>query len=166
PIFAKDILVVGPQGVGLLYSAPAIGSLAAGFFLSLLPVPKKQGILLLCGVCIYGIATVFFGISHAFLLSLVMLALVGAGDMVSAVIRNTIRQLETPDSLRGRMIAINMNFFVGGPYLGDVEAGVTASWWGAPISVVVGGVATILFTLGVAYAVPKLRKYTAEQLSV
>lgn len=166
PIFAKDILSVGPQGVGLLYSAPAIGSLVSGLFLALLPVPKKQGLLLLIGVSIYGLATVCFGISQVFILSLVMLALAGAGDMISAVIRNTVRQLETPDELRGRMVAINMNFFVGGPYLGDMEAGITAHWWGAPTSVVIGGIATILFTMVVTLAVPTLRKYTAEELQV
>jgi len=166
PIFARDILRVGPQGVGLLYAAPAIGALLSGLLLSLFHNPKHQGRVLLGAVVVYGMAIVGFGFSRIFLLSLFFLGLSGAGDMVSAVIRNTVRQMKTPDYLRGRMTAINMNFFMGGPYLGDLEAGITAHWWGAPGSVIVGGIGTIVFTLLVALVVPKLREYTADQLAV
>lgn len=166
PIFAKDILQVGPQGLGFLYSAPAVGSVLAGFIIASRHHIKKQGLFLLIGVCIYGIATVLFGTSKIFLLSLIFLAISGVGDTMSAVIRNTIRQLLTPDHLRGRMTAINMNFFVGGPFLGETEAGITANLFGAPASVVLGGVATVVLTVLVAIFVPKMRKYESEAISV
>lgn len=159
PIFAKDVLGTGARGLGLLFAAPAIGSVVAGLAFSLIKHIEHQGRLLIFGVVLYGIATLGFGLSNSFYLSFFFLSLTGLGDMISAILRNTIRQLLTPDHLRGRMVSINMIFFTGGPYLGEVEAGFLAALIGAPFSVAIGGVFTIIFTLVVAKVVPSLRRY-------
>ncbi len=163
PIFAKDTLGVGAKGLGILYAAPAIGALLTGTLLAGLHTLSRLGKILLAGVLLYGVATVGFGFSHIFLLSLFFLMLIGAGDMVSTVIRNSIRQLVTPDHLRGRMVSINMIFFTGGPYLGGAEAGFLAALLGAPLSVVVGGVGTILSAILVGIFVPVLRRYDTHK---
>lgn len=163
PIFAQDILQTGPKGLGLLYAAPSVGGVVAGIIISSLGNIGKQGKLLIAGVLLYGTATIAFGLSKSFALSLFFLALVGAGDMLSTVIRNTIRQVLTPDALRGRMVSINMIFFAGGPQLGEVEAGFLAAAIGTPISVAVGGIATIILTATVAMLVPKLWRYEKHQ---
>ncbi len=159
PIFARDILRVGPQGFGLLYSAEAIGSLVAGLAMSLIVDVRHKGRLLLWSVGLYGVATILFGVSSSYALSLIMLAAVGAGDSVSTVLRQTIRQLVTPDYIRGRMNSVNMVFFMGGPQLGNLEAGIVASLFGAPLAVVTGGVATILVVGWTAWRYPRLRRY-------
>lgn len=164
PIFAKDILAVGPQGLGLLYAAPSLGAVIAGIIISSLGHFKHQGKILLSAVALYGLATILFGISKSFYLSLFFLFLAGIGDVVSTIIRNTIRQLTTPDYLRGRMVSINMIFFMGGPQLGEIEAGLLAAAVGSPISVVVGGAGTIIATLILSILVPKLRKYQGDEL--
>jgi MFS family permease len=107
----------------------------------------------------YGLATVLFGVSRSFWLTFACLALTGATDTVSMVIRNVIRQLETPDRLRGRMTGINMVFFVGGPQLGELEAGVVANWRGAPFSVITGGIGCLIATAWVAATTPRLWRY-------
>ncbi len=160
PIFAQDVLHVGAKGYGWLYAAPAAGALVT----SAIMVPaigriEKRGATLLLAVVAYGAATVVFGASRSFWVALVALAATGAADTVSMVIRNVIRQLETPDRLRGRMTGVNMVFFMGGPQLGELEAGLVAQWKGAPFSVVTGGIACILATAWVAGATPSLRKY-------
>jgi MFS family permease len=160
PLFAEEILRVGPQGVGLLFAAPSVGALTASIILSLRGAGKRQGPLLLWAVVIYGLCTLVFGLSTSFWLSLLMLAGTGAADTASMVVRGTIRNLETPDELRGRMIAVNMLFFAGGPQLGEFEAGVAARIFGGPLSVALGGLACILMTGGIAAAVPELRRYT------
>ncbi len=159
PIFAKDILRVGPEGMGLLFAAPAIGAAFAGFAVAHAGSVKKQGVILLTGVGIYAIATIMFGFSHSFIISFIALLFVGAGDSVSVIIRQTLRQLETPDNLRGRMSSINMIFSFGGPQLGEFEAGLLAVAFGAPISVVIGGSATLIVVLILAKYIPALRKY-------
>ncbi len=159
PIFARDILHVGATGLGLLGSADAVGALIAGSVLAAVGNLKRQGVVLLVAIGCYGIATVLYGASQWFLLSLLFLGLVGASDMVSTILRNTIRQLATPDHLRGRMTSVNMMFFMGGPQLGELEAGVLAALVGAPLSVISGGVATLLFVALTAWAVPQLRNY-------
>jgi MFS family permease len=167
PIFASDILRVGPQGLGILYAAPPLGAIIAGMILSYYHGKiSHQGKLLLSGVFVYGLFTLLFGFSKSFILSLIFLMLSGIGDMVSTVIRNTIRQLMTPDHIRGRMVAINMIFFMGGPQLGEVEAGITAGIFGAPISVVIGGIGTIIAALIVTYFVPQVKKYQGHELVV
>ena len=163
PIFAQDILHVGAKGYGWLYAAPAAGALA----MSAVMVPlneriERRGPTLLWAVAGYGLATVVFGLSRSFWLTFACLALTGATDTVSMVIRNIIRQLETPDRLRGRMTGVNMVFFQGGPQLGELEAGAVASWFGAPFSVVSGGVGCLACTLWLAAATPALRHYRRE----
>jgi MFS family permease len=160
PIFAQDILHVGARGYGWLYAAPAAGALAA----SAIMVPaidriERRGRTLLVAVFVYGVATALFGISRSFWITFACLAVVGASDTVSMVIRNVIRQLETPDRLRGRMTGVNMVFFMGGPQLGELEAGLVAQWKGAPFSVVTGGLGCLLATAWVALATPELRAY-------
>lgn len=164
PIFAKDILKVGPQGMGILYAAASIGAVSAGLFVSSLGHIKHQGKILLTAVSIYGLATIFFGLSKSFYLSILFLFLTGAGDVISTIIRNTIRQLATPDHIRGRMVSINMIFFMGGPQLGETEAGITAAMLGAPFSVVLGGVGTLAAVGLLALLIPKLRNYQGDEL--
>lgn len=166
PIFAKDILSVGPKGLGILYAAPALGAVIAGFIVSSLGHLKNQGKILLGAVILYGLATIFFGISRSFYLSLIFLFLTGVGDVVSTIIRNTIRQLTTPDYLRGRMVSINMIFFMGGPQLGEAEAGLAAAAFGAPVSVVIGGVGTIVAASLLAFLIPKLRNYKGGEVLI
>jgi MFS family permease len=139
PIFARERLDVGAHGYGLLASAPAIGSVITAFVMARLGTLQHEGRLVVASVAVYGVATAAFGVSTAFWFSLVMLAVTGAADTVSTVLRQTIRQLVTPNHLRGRMTSINMMFFMGGPQLGELEAGILAALIKAPLSVVVGG---------------------------
>ena len=120
---------------------------------------SRRGPTLLWAVGGYGLATVVFGISRSFWMTFVCLALIGASDTVSMVIRNIIRQLETPDRLRGRMAGVNMVFFVGGPQLGEFEAGLVANWLGATFSVISGGIGCLVATIWVAATTPALRHY-------
>lgn len=163
PIFAKDILKVGPQGLGLLYSAGSIGAVIGGIYLAHNHNLRRQGLILLLSIGLYGAATIIFGISRFFALSFFALLLVGMGDGVSTIIRNTIRQLETPDYIRGRMASVNMIFYVGGPQLGDFEAGALASLLGAPLSVVIGGVGTIIVVGWMTLKLSTLRNYDRHQ---
>ncbi len=162
PIFAQDILHVGPEGLGILYGAESVGALIAGVAVARRGNIKRQGLVLLCAVASYGIATAFYGASQLFALSFFFLALVGASDTVSTILRNTIRQLSTPDHLRGRMTSVNMIFFMGGPQLGNFEAGVVAALLGAPLSVITGGVATVIVVGLIAWLIPQLRNYTGQ----
>jgi MFS family permease len=139
PIFARERLDVGAHGYGFLAAAPAIGSVITAFAMARLGTFQRQGRLVVASVAVYGVATAAFGVSTVFWFSLLMLAVTGAADTVSTVLRQTIRQLVTPNYLRGRMTSINMMFFMGGPQLGELEAGVLAALIGAPLSVVVGG---------------------------
>ncbi len=116
--------------------------------------------MLLISVAVYGVATALFGLSTTFFLSYFFFALTGAGDTVSTVIRGTIRQLRTPDRLRGRMTSVNMIFFTGGPQLGELEAGLVAAAFGAPAAIVSGGILTVLLTGWIAWKYPRLREYT------
>lgn len=159
PIMAGDILGVGAAGYGLLATAQPIGALLVGLIMSLRSEMKRQGLILLLSVAVYGLATAIFGVSTSFALSYFMFALTGAGDTVSMVIRGTIRQLMTPDELRGRMVSVNMMFFMGGPQLGELEAGLVASLFGAPFAIFSGGLATVLLTAWVAWRYPSIRRY-------
>lgn len=163
PIFAKDILAVGPQGLGFLYAAPALGAVTTGLILSSFHNTKNQGKLLIVAVCMYGVATILFGLSTSWYFSLFFLALTGVADIISAIIRNTIRQLATPNHIRGRMVSINMIFFMGGPQLGEVEAGLVAGMFNAPFAVVTGGIATLITTAAIVYLVPQLRHYKGHE---
>jgi MFS family permease len=164
PIFAQDVLHVGAKGYGWLYAAPAIGALVTSAALvPLTQTIRRRGVTLLWAVGGYGLATVIFGLSRSFWLTFACLAMTGATDTVSMVIRNIIRQLETPDRLRGRMTGVNMLFFMGGPQLGELEAGVVADWVGAPFSVVSGGLGCLLCTGVVAATTPDLRHEEARE---
>jgi MFS family permease len=163
PIFAQDILRVGARGYGLLSAAPSVGALLTSVALvPLIDRIDRRGASMLWAVVGYGLATVVFGFSRSFALTFLCLALTGATDTVSMVIRNIIRQLNTPDAMRGRMTGVNMIFFMGGPQLGELEAGLVAGALGAPFSVVSGGVACVLATAWVAWRTPALRAYRRE----
>jgi MFS family permease len=162
PIFAQDILRVGPTGYGYLYAAPAVGAMLTSAAMVVLTTRiERRGPVLLWAVGLYGAATVGFGFSRTFWLTFAFLALTGAADTVSMVFRNIIRQLETPDRLRGRMVGVNMVFFIGGPQLGEMEAGLVANWFGAPFSVITGGIGCLIAVAWVAAITPELRHYRA-----
>jgi MFS family permease len=160
PIFAQDILHVGATGYGWLYAAPAVGAALAGVIMAYaIERINRRGAVLLWAVAVYGVATVVFGVSATFWLTLLCLACVGAADTVSTVIRNVVRQMETPDELRGRMTGVNMIFFMGGPQLGEFEAGLAAQFFGAVFSVVSGGIGCLAATGWVAAKETALRRY-------
>lgn len=166
PIFAQDILQVGARGYGWLYAAPACGAVmmsAAMVFLT--SRIKRRGPVLLWAIGLYGLATVIFGLSRSFWITFAALALTGTADTISMVIRNIVRQLETPDRLRGRMVGVNMVFFVGGPQLGELEAGTVANWLGAPFSVISGGVGCLVAVACIAATTPQLRRYQAPPVT-
>ena len=144
PMFAKDILHVGPWGLGLLRGAPAAGALLMSAYLARWPLQRKVGRTLLVAVAVYGVCMIVFGGSSSFLLSMVALAVSGAADMVNVVIRQTLVQLETPDAMRGRVSAVNSVFIGASNQLGEFESGVTAAWLGPVASVVLGGFGTVL----------------------
>jgi MFS family permease len=147
PMFAKDILHVGPWGLGLLRAAPAVGALVASFALAVWPITRRAGPKMLSAVAVYGLATIVFGLSSAFWLSLGALALTGAADMVSVVVRQSLVQLETPDDMRGRVSAVNSVFIGASNQLGEFESGATAALLGPVGSVVLGGAGSIAIAL-------------------
>jgi MFS family permease len=160
PIFAQDVLHVGARGYGWLYAAPSVGAVLMSFVMvRSIERIEHRGIVLLWAVCAYGAATIVFGLSRSFLLTFLCLAVTGAADTISMVLRNVIRQLGTPDHLRGRMTGINMVFFQGGPQLGELEAGAVAQWIGARGSVVTGGIGCLIATAWIAVRTPALRQY-------
>jgi MFS family permease len=160
PIFAQDILQVGPQAYGWLYAASSVGALIAGVLMvRWIERIRRRGLVLFTAVFGYGLATIVFGLSRSYWITFLCLAMVGASDTISTVLRNVIRQLSTPDSLRGRMTSVNMLFFMGGPQLGELEAGLVAQAFGAPLSVVSGGILCIAATGWIAARTPELRKY-------
>ena len=159
PIYARDILAVGPRGLGLLYAASAVGSLLSAVGFSFIAGVRRAGLWIFGGVTVYGVATVLFAESRMFWLSVVLLAAGGAGDTISAILRGTINQLATPDDLRSRMASINSIFTNTGPPLGQFESGVVAAWFGAPMSALSGGVATLALLALVAAAFPAVRRF-------
>ena len=162
PIFAKDILKVGAQGYGFLAAAPAGGAIITGLVMARLGTLKRQGLLVIVSIAVFGAATIAFGLSRVFWLSLLMLAITGAADTISTILRQTIRQLATPNRLRGRMTSINMIFFMGGPQLGEVEAGTVAALIGAPLSVVTGGAACLIAAAIALGTAKNLRRYDVK----
>jgi len=165
PIFAQDVLHVGARGYGWLYAAPAAGAvLTSAVMIRGVDLITHRGRFLVGSVIVYGLATVVFGLSTMFWLTFACLAVTGAADTVSMIFRNLIRQLETPDYLRGRMIGVNMVFFTGGPQLGELEAGLVANWLGPVASVVTGGIGCILATTWIAARTPALRRYRTAAL--
>jgi len=159
PIFAKERLHVDARGYGLLAAAPAIGSVITALAMARIGTFRREGRLVVVSVAVFGVATALFGISTVFVFSLLMLAITGAADTVSTVLRQTIRQLVTPNHVRGRMTAINMMFFMGGPQLGELEAGSLAYLIGAPLSVVVGGLGSLVCACIAAVKSKNLMEY-------
>lgn len=163
PIYATDILHAGPRGLGLLRAMPALGALVVSLIMTVRPVKRDAGKLMLLCVGIYGVATVVFGISRTIWISLLALVIVGASDMISVVIRASILQLATPPEMRGRVSAVNWLFVGASNEFGGFESGVTAQWWGAVRAVVIGGIGSLIVT-GLAGALfPALRN--ADTLS-
>jgi MFS family permease len=144
PIFARDVLNVGAIKYGWLSAAQSIGAMAAAVIISQMAEIRRQGPVFLVSVVAFGLATIGFGLARTFVLAMLALVFVGASDSVSTIIRNTIRQLQTPDYIRGRMTSVNQIFFMGGPQLGEVEAGTVAQFFGAPFAVITGGIGCIL----------------------
>jgi MFS family permease len=159
PIFARDVLGVGAVAYGWLSAAQAIGALLVGVVMSQLDTIRRQGPVLLLSVVLYGLATVVFGLARAVPLAMVALIVAGGADAVSTIIRNTIRQLSTPDHIRGRMTSVNQIFFQGGPQLGEVEAGAVAQLLGAPAAIVSGGIGCLAAVAWIARRWPDVARY-------
>ncbi|WP_206956665.1 MFS transporter [Trinickia acidisoli] len=147
PIFARDVLHVGSWGLGLLRSAPAVGALVVSLYLAHHPIERRAGKMMLASVALYGVSTLIFGLSRSFALSCAALALTGAFDMVSVVVRQSLIQLDTPNDMRGRVSAVNSIFIGASNQLGEFESGVTAGWFGAVPSVLIGATGTVLIVL-------------------
>jgi len=166
PIFADQVLKVGAFGFGWLRAAPALGALAGSLYTSIKPIPARKGRVFLWAVAAYGLATLVFGLSRSYLLTFVALAAGGLADLVSTVVRQIVRQTITPDAMRGRMTSVNMIFFMGGPQLGELEAGLVASLFasaaiGATVSVASGGIATVLVAALCAWKAKVVRDYVS-----
>jgi len=147
PIYARDILVTGPWGLGLLRSAPAVGALAMSVFLTRHPPERRAGLTMFGAVATFGIATIVFAVSTSFLLSLGVLVVLGAADVISVVIRHSLVQIGTPDEMRGRVSAVNSIFIGTSNQLGEFESGVTAALFGVVPAVVIGGAGTIVVVM-------------------
>ena len=158
PIYAKDILHVGPTGLGWLRAAPSVGAVAISIVITHAPPFRKAGRTLLWSVAGFGVATVIFGVSRSFWLSLLMLAMLGGLDNISVVIRSTLLLTRTPDALRGRIAAVNSIFIGASNQLGSFESGLAAQFFGPIIAVAGGGVGTILVVLCIALLWPQMRR--------
>jgi len=163
PIVARDVLHVGVVQYGWLSAAGSAGAVLAALAVSQVQELKKQGALFMGAVVVFGAATILFGLSRFFVLAWCALAITGAADSVSTIIRNTIRQIRTPDELRGRMTSVNQIFFQGGPQLGEIEAGLVAQFFGAPFAIISGGIGCILGVLWISRKWPQLTKYSGEE---
>jgi MFS family permease len=157
PVYARDILHLGPWALGALRAAPAAGAAVTGVVLAFRPIERRAGAKMYAGVAAFGVGTVAFGLSRSFALSLAALVLIGAADMVSVFVRSALVQLATPDAMRGRVSAVNMVFIGASNELGEFESGVTAQWLGAVPSVVVGGIGTLLVVAIWVWRFPRLR---------
>ncbi|HET8705776.1 MAG TPA: MFS transporter [Pseudomonadales bacterium] len=158
PIYARDILNIGPWGLGILRSSPAVGALLMSVYLTYRPIERRTGPIMFAAVAVFGVATILFGVSKSFWLSLAALFVLGAADMISVVIRSSLVQLETPDEMRGRVSAVNFLFIGTSNQLGEFESGITAAWWGAPMAVMVGGVGTLLVVASWVFLFPALAR--------
>lgn len=165
PFVARDILHVTEIEYGWLASAQSIGAVATGLFLSQRVHIHRQGLLLLGSVVVFGLATMAFGMSQVIWLTFFTLAIVGASDSVSTIIRNTVRQMQTPDVMRGRMVSINQIFFQGGPQLGEIEAGLVAQGFGVPAAIITGGLGCIAAVGLIQWRWPQLGRYKGEEPS-
>jgi hypothetical protein len=156
-VYARDVLGLGPVALGVLRSAPGAGAAVTGIALAFAPVERRAGAKMLVCVALFGVATVVFGLSRSFALSLAALTVAGAADMVSVFVRSAVVQLATPDAMRGRVSAVNMVFIGASNELGEFESGLTAQWLGAVPAVVVGGIGTLVVVALWAVLFPKLR---------
>src|SRR6185436_3269879 len=163
PIIARDVLHVGVVEYGWLSASPSVGAVLAALVISQIPEIRRQGQIFLGSVVIFGVATVIFGMSTSLVLAWFALAVTGAADSVSTIIRNTIRQLQTPDHIRGRMTSVNQIFFQGGPQLGEVEAGVVAQLFGAPFAIISGGIGCIAGMVLIIRKWPLLLTYDGDE---
>lgn len=163
PIYARDILAVGPQGLGILYAASAAGALLGALGFSLWGPARQAGRWILLGVTIYGLSLLFFAGSHTFWLSISLLVASGIGDTISAILRSTINQLSTPDELRGRMASINSVFTNSGPQLGQFQAGALATVIGTEFAAATGGVIILLIVGVLVWRFPHVRDYRLDQ---
>src|SRR5512138_1346697 len=163
PIIARDVLHVGVLAYGWLSAAQSVGAVIAALIVSQLPEIRRQGQIFLGSVVVFGLATIVFGVSTSLVLAWFALAVTGAADSISTIIRNTIRQLQTPDHIRGRMTSVNQIFFQGGPQLGEVEAGAVAQWFGAPLAIVTGGIGCIVGLGLIIRKWPLLMTYNGDE---
>ena len=163
PIFATEILHTGPRGLGMLRAAPAVGALCTSLVLARFPLKHKAGRRLFISVFVFGVATIVFGLSRSLWLSLGALAILGAADMISVIIRGSLLQLATPPEMRGRVSAVNSLFIGASNELGEFESGLTAQWWGAVRATIVGGVGALCVAGIWSVLFPSLRQ--ADELS-
>jgi MFS family permease len=158
PVYAREILHTGPYGLGVLRAAPGLGAVTVAILLAHYPLRRRAGLSMLYCISGFGVCTIVFGLSHSMVLSLIALALTGAFDMVSVIVRSTLVQLTTPDEMRGRVSAVNMLFIGASNEVGQFESGITAQWFGAVPAVVLGGAGTIAIVLAWNWLFPSLRK--------
>ena len=163
PFIARDVLHVGVVEYGWLSAAQAVGAVSIAIIVSQVHELRRQGPLFLGSVLVFGVATAVFGLSRNFVLAWIALALTGAADGLSTIIRNTIRQLQTPDHIRGRMTSVNQIFFQGGPQLGEIEAGAVAQILGAPFAIVSGGIGCVVGLALVVWKWPQLLAYDGHE---
>ena len=163
PFVAIDILHVGPIHYGWLSASQSIGTLIVGVYLSQRTNLKRQGMLISVSVGLFGLATILFGFSTSLWVTMLALILIGAFDGLSTIIRNTVRQLLTPDAMRGRMMSITQIFFKGGPQLGEMEAGFAAQWLGVPFAIISGGVGCVLAVILVVKRFPQLWSFNGDE---
>lgn len=163
PFVARDILHVGEVQYGLLSAAQAAGAVTMALIVSQVRELRRQGPLFIGSVVVFGLATILFGVSHIFALAWIALAFTGAADGLSTIIRNTIRQLQTPDHIRGRMTSVNQIFFQGGPQLGEIEAGAFAQAFGVPFAIISGGIGCIVGLGLVVWKWPFLVSYNGHE---
>src|SRR3569833_218800 len=158
PVYARDILHAGPVGLGFLRAGPAGGAALMAFSLARWPIQRHTGIIMFAAVAVFGVATIVFGISHSFYVSLIALAILGASDMISVFVRSALIQYATPDAMRGRVSAVSMLFIGASSELGEFESGITADWFGTIPAVVFGGLGTLAVVAGWMALFPPLRK--------
>jgi MFS family permease len=163
PIIATSVLHVGVVEYGYLSAAQAVGAVSVALVISQSSELRRQGQLFLGAVLMFGLATIVFGLTKSLIVAWIALAIIGAADGVSTIIRNTIRQLQTPDHIRGRMTSVNQIFFQGGPQLGEMEAGAVAQFFGAPFAIITGGVGSIIGLLLIVWKWPQLIEYNGDE---
>jgi MFS family permease len=158
PVYAQDILHIGPRGLGVLRSMPALGAALMAMWLAYRPLRRRSGNVMLVAVAIFGVFTIVFGLSRSVVLSLIALFVIGASDMISVVIRSTLVQIATPPAMRGRVSAVSLLFIGASNELGQFESGVTGQWMGAVPAVILGGVGTLAVVGLWSWFFPQLRK--------